>query len=107
MWSPKGTPALVVSSSARYCQRASYYSAACPITGESEALPMTGNSSAETSAALSQQLLAHRKAPFVLFWDNAPSHGGDPFRACPARPTCVRTWAACRLHPDFNADEQL
>ena len=52
-------PALVDSTSPRYGEKASYYSAVCLETGEVEAMPLTGNSSAETSVAFLQQLRAH------------------------------------------------
>ena len=58
-WVLKGTPALVASTSPRYGEKASYYSAVCLETGEVEAMPLEGNSSAETSVTFLQQLRAH------------------------------------------------
>ena len=84
MWVLKGTPALVDSTSPRYGEKASYYSAVCLETGEVEAMPLEGNSSAETSVAFLQQLRAHHTAPLVVFWDNAPAHGGEPAAGLPA-----------------------
>ncbi len=72
------------------------------------ALPLAGNSTAETSVTFLRQLRAHQTGPLVVFWDNAPAHGGDPLRTYLATPDL-------RLHlvrlpaysPDFNADEHI
>jgi hypothetical protein len=77
-WVLTGTPALVDSTSPRYGEKASYYAAVCLETGEVEAMPLTGNSSAETAVSFLQQLRAHHAAPLVVCWDNAPAHGGAP-----------------------------
>src|SRR5437588_2932006 len=66
-WVLKGTPALVDSTSPRYGEKASYYSAVCLETGEVEAMPLAGNSSAETSVSFLQQLRAHHTTPLVVF----------------------------------------
>jgi hypothetical protein len=50
-WVLKGEPALVGSTSPRYGEKASYYSAVCLKTGEVEAMEPDGNSCAETSVA--------------------------------------------------------
>jgi transposase len=108
MWVLKGTPALVDSTSPRYGEKASYYSAVCLETGEVEAMPLTGTSSAETSVAFLQQLRAHHTAPLVVFWDNAPAHGGDPLRAYLRSPDLrLRLVRLPAYSPDFNADEHL
>ena len=107
-WVLKGEPALVGSTSPRYGEEASYYAAVCVETGEVEAMPLAGNSSAETSAAFLRQLRAHHTEPLVVFWDNAPAHSGDPLRAYLATPglrlQLVRLPA---YSPDFNAAEPL
>ena len=48
MWVLKGEPALVDSSSPRYGEKASYYSAVCLETGEGEWMELEGNSNAGT-----------------------------------------------------------
>ena len=48
-WVLKGEPALVDSSSPRYGEKASYYSAVCLETGEVEWMELEGNSNAGTS----------------------------------------------------------
>ena len=107
-WVRKGTPALVDSSSPRYGEKARYYAAVCLETGEVEALPLTGNSSAQTSVAFLPQLRARHATPLVVFWDNAPAHGGDPVRdylrapALQLRLVCLPAYS-----PDFNADEYI
>ena len=55
-WSLTGTPALVDSTSPRYGEKASYSAAVCLETGEVDALPLTGHSSAQTSVAFLQHL---------------------------------------------------
>ena len=107
-WVLKGTPALVDSSSPRYGEKASYYSAVCLETGEVEAMPLEGNSSAETSVTFLKQLRAHHTAPLVVFWDNAPAHGGEPLREYLRTPDLhLRLVRLPAYSPDFNADEHI
>jgi transposase len=107
-WVLKGTPALVDSTSPRYGEKASYYAAVCLETGEVEAMPLSGNSSAETSASFLQQLRAHHTAPLVVFWDNAPVHGGDPLREYLRTPDLrLRLVRLPAYSPDFNAAEHI
>jgi transposase len=107
-WVLKGTPALVDSTSPRYGEKASYYSAVCLETGEVEAMPLAGNSSAETSVSFLQELRAHHTAPLVVFWDNAPAHGGDPLREYLRTPDLrLRLVRLPAYSPDFNADEHI
>ena len=56
----KGEPALVDSTSPRYGERASYYSAVCLETGEVEWMELEGNSNSGTSAAFLNQLRQRR-----------------------------------------------
>jgi transposase len=107
-WVLKGTPALVESTSPRYGEKASYYAAVCLETGEVEAMPLSGNSSAETSVAFLQQLRAHHTEPLVVFWDNAPVHGGEPLRAYLRTPELrLRLVRLPAYSPDFNAAEHI
>jgi transposase len=107
-WVLKGTPALVDSTSPRYGEKASYYAAVCLETGEVEALPLTGNSNAETSVSFLQQLRAHHPTPLVVFWDNAPAHGGDPLRDYLRTPDLrLRLVRLPAYSPDFNAAEHI
>jgi transposase len=107
-WVLKGTPALVDSTSPRYGEKASYYAAVCLETGEVEAMPLSGNSSAETSVAFLQQLRAHHPEPLVVFWDNAPVHGGEPLRAYLRTPELrLRLVRLPAYSPDFNATEHI
>ena len=55
-WVLKGEPALVDSTSPRYGEKASYYSAVCLETGEVEWMELEGNSNSGTSAAFLEQL---------------------------------------------------
>jgi len=107
-WVLKGEPALVDSTSPRYGEKASYYSAVCVETGEVEAMPLEGNSTAETSAAFLQYLRDRHAEPLVVFWDNAPAHGGAPIRDYLATPDLrLRLVRLPAYSPDFNADEAI
>ena len=108
MWVLKGKPALVDSTSPRWGEKASYYSAVCPETGEVAAMPLEGNSSAETSVAFVQQLRARVAGPLIIIWDNAPAHGGDALRAYLRTPGLrLRLVRLPSYSPDFNADEAI
>jgi transposase len=107
-WVLKGTPALVDSCSPRYGEKASYYSAVCLETGEVEAMPLEGNSTAQTSVAFLRQLRERHAGPLVVFWDNAPAHGGEPLRDYLATPGLgLRLVRLPAYSPDFNADEHI
>jgi transposase len=107
-WVLKGTPALVDSTSPRYGEKASYYSAVCVETGEVEAMALEGTSTAETSASFLKHLRERHAGPLIVFWDNAPAHGGDPIRAYLATPELrLRLVRLPAYSPDFNADEAI
>ncbi len=107
-WVLKGTSALIDSTSPRYGEKASYYSAVCLETGEVDALPLEGNSSAETSVGFLRHLRACHATPLVVFWDNAPAHGGDPLREYLRTPDLrLRLVRLPAYSPDFNADEHI
>ena len=107
-WVLKGQPAVVDSTSPRWGEKASYYSAVCLETGEVEAMELDGNSNAATSAAFLQQLRAKQTGPLIVIWDNGPAHGGDEIRAFLARPDVqVRVVRLPAYSPDFNADEKI
>jgi transposase len=107
-WVLKGEPALVDSTSPRYGEKASYYSAVCLETGEVEAMELDGNSCAETSVAFLRQLRAHHAEPLIIIWDNGPAHGGDALRAYLATPDLrLRLVRLPAYSPDFNPDEAI
>ena len=72
-WVLKGEPALVDSSSPRYGEKASYYSAVCLESGEVEWMELEGNSNSETSAVFLTQLRERHPGPLNVIWDNAPA----------------------------------
>ena len=82
-WVQQGEPALVGSTSPRYGEKASYYSAVCLETGEVEWLELEGNSNSDASVAFLKQLpeATERKASWALEGDlgqcASPSRGGD------------------------------
>jgi transposase len=64
-WVLKGHPALADSTSPRWGEKASYYSAVCLETGEVEYMELTGNSTAATSVAFLRQLRANHPEPLI------------------------------------------
>ena len=69
-------------------------------------MPLSGNSSAETSVAFLQQRRAPHTEPLVVFWDNAPVHGGAPLREYLRTPDLrLRLVRLPAYSPDFNAAE--
>jgi transposase len=107
-WVLKGEPALVGSTSPRYGEKASYYSAVCLETGEVAAMELDGNSCAETSVAFLRQLRANHTEPLIVIWDNGPAHGGDALRAYLTTPDLhLRLVRLPAYSPDFNPDEAI
>ena len=83
-WVLKGQPALVDSTSPRYGEKASYYSAVCLETGEVEWMELEGNSNSGTSVAFLEQLREKHPGPMQIIWDNAPAHRGEAVREPPS-----------------------
>ena len=107
-WVLKGEPAFVESTSPRWGEKASYYSAVCPETGEVDAMPLDGNSSSETSVAFLKRLRARYPGALIIIWDNGPAHGGDAVRAYLRTPRLrLRLVRLPSYSPDFNADEAI
>ena len=79
-WVLRGEPALVDSSSPRYGEKASYYSAVCLETGEVEWMELEGNSNSGTSVDFLTQLKGKHPGPLKVIWDNAPAHRGEAVR---------------------------
>ena len=67
-WVLRGEPALVNSSSPRYGEKASYYSAVCLETGEVEWMDLAGNSNSGTWAAFLDQLRQRHSGPLRVIW---------------------------------------
>jgi transposase len=107
-WVPRGEPALVDTSSPKYGEKASYYSAVCLETGEVQAMPVASNTNAATSVAFLQQLRAEHPEPLVVIWDNGPAHHGPEIRAYLTTPELrLRLVALPGYSPDFNPDEAI
>lgn len=107
-WVLKGQPALVDSTSPRYGEKASYYSAVCVETGEVEAMELAGTSTAETSVAFLRHLRAQHPEPLIVIWDNGPAHGGEALRAYLRAPDLrLRLVRLPPYSPDYNADEPI
>jgi transposase len=107
-WVLKGEPALVDSTSPRWGEKASYYSAVCLETGQVEVMELAGNSTAATSVAFLRQLRAHHSGPLTVIWDNGPAHRGEALRTYLATPDLdLRLVPLPAYSPDFNADEAI
>ena len=107
-WALRGEPALVDSSSPRYGEKASYYSAVCLETGEVEWMELDGNSNSGTSAAFLEQLRERHTGPLTVIWDNAPAHRGEAVREFLQTPGLgLRLVNLPGYSPDFNADEAV
>ena len=107
-WVLKGEPALVDSSSPRYGEKASYYSAACLETGEVDWMELDGNSNSLTSAAFLEELWDRHPGPLKVIWDNAPAHRGEAVREfLRAHGLNLRLVNLPGYSPDFNADEAI
>ena len=107
-WVMKGTPALVDSTSPRYGEKASYYSAVCLETGEVEWMELEGNSNSGISAAFLNQLRQRRSGQLNVIWDNAPAHRGAAVREYLRTPGLeLRLVNLPGYSPDFNADEAI
>lgn len=107
-WVLRGEPALVDSTSPRFGEKATYYSAVCLETGEVFAMPVEGNTSAETSVAFLKLLRERYSGSLIVIWDNGPAHRGDAMRAFLTTPDLkLRLVALPSYSPDFNPDEAI
>jgi transposase len=108
LWVLRGQPALIDTSSPRFGEKATYYSAVCLETGEVEAMPVAGNTNAQTSVAFLQQLRAHHAEPLIIIWDNGPAHRGCEIRQYLTTPDLNLSLVALPSYsPDFNPDEAI
>jgi transposase len=107
-WVLRGQPALVETSSPRFGEKATYYSAVCIETGEVEAMPVLGNTNAQTSVAFLQQLRLNHPERLIVIWDNGPAHRGPEIRHYLTAPDLnLRLVALPGYSPDFNPDEAI
>lgn len=108
LWTPKGQPALVDSTSPKYGEKASFYSAVCLETGEVFAWELVGNSCAATSAQFLADLRQRYPGPLVVIWDNSSAHSGEAIRDFLTTPGLdLRLVRLPAYSPDFNADEAI
>ena len=108
LWVLRGQPALVDSTSPKLGEKATYYSAVCLETGEVQAWPILGNTTAETSVAFLKQLRNQHSEPLIVIWDNGPAHHGEAMRAyltTSGLKLCLVAWPG--FSPDFNPDEAI
>ena len=107
-WVLRGAPALVDTSSPKYGEKATYYSAVCLETGEVEAWPVESNTNAATSVVFLKQLREKHPEPLIVIWDNGPAHHGPEIRAYLRTPDLrLRLVPLPGYSPDFNPDEAI
>lgn len=107
-WVQRGEPALVNSNSPRMGEKATYYSAVCLETGEVLAMPVEGNTNAETSVEFLGMLREKYPGPLIVIWDNGPAHRGEAIRTYLGTPDLqLRLVALPPYSPDFNLDEAI
>lgn len=107
-WVLRGEPALVDTTSPKFGEKATYYSAVCLETGEVDAMTVLGNTNAETSVAFMKQLRDKHREPLVVIWDNGPAHHGPEMRDYLTTPDLnLRLVALPGYSPDFNPDEAI
>ena len=107
-WTLKGEPALVGSTSPKYGEKASYYSAVCLETGEVAWLELEGNSNAATSVAFLKRLKEKHPGPLKVIWDNAPAHRGEALREYLRTPGLeLQLVHLPGYSPDFDGDEAI
>ena len=96
------------SSSPRYGEKASYYSAVCLETNEVEWMDLEGNSNSQTSTPFLTQLRERHTGPLNVIWDNAPAHRGEALREYLRTPGLgLRLVNLPGYSPDFNGDEAI
>ena len=101
------------STSPRYGEKASYYSAVCLETGEVEWMELEGNSNSGTSAAFLEQLRERHSGQLNVIWDNAPAplgklRSGEAVREYLRTPGLeLRLVNLPGYSPDFNGDEAI
>jgi transposase len=107
-WVLRGEPALVDTSSPKYGEKATYYSAVCLETGEVVSMPVLSNTNAQTSVVFLKQLREKHPEPLTVIWDNGPAHHGPEIRAYLTTPDLkLRLVALPGYSPDFNPDEAI
>jgi len=106
MWVPRGQEALFASTSPRWGEKASYYSAICLETGAVLGWELHGNSSAATSVEFLAKLRQQYSGPLIVIWDNGPAHRGEAMRDYLKTPGLdVQLVALPPYSPDYNPDE--
>ena len=107
----RGEPALVDSSSPKYGEKASYYSAVCLETGEVEWMEVEGNSNPGTSVAFLKSATGgqgRHGGRLNVIWDNGPAHRGEALREyLRTADLNLRLVNLPGYSPDFNADEAV
>ncbi len=106
-WVLRGTSALVDATCPRWGEKASYYSAVCPESGEVEHMELRGTSTSATSAAFLEQLRERHTGPLVVSWDNGPAHGDDVKSYLATPDLALRALRLPAYSPDFNPDEAI
>jgi transposase len=106
LWVLRGQEALFASTSPRWGEKASYYSAVCLETGAVLGWELSGNSDAATSVEFLKKLHTAHPGPLIVIWDNGPAHRGQALRDYLRTPGLdLQLVALPAYSPDYNADE--
>jgi transposase len=108
LWTLRGEPALVDSTSPRYGEKASYYSAVCLESGQVLGCRVEGTTTAASTVCFLRRLRAHVAGPLIVIWDNGAAHRGPELREYLRTPDLgLRLVALPPYSPDFNPDEAI
>lgn len=91
-WVQRGEPAWVDSNSPRMGEKTTYYSTVCLETGEVLAMPVEGNTNAETSVEFLGMLREKSPGPLIVIWDNGPAHRERRSVPISVHPICGFAW---------------
>ena len=107
-WVLKGEPALVDSSSPRYGEKASYYSAVCLEKRRIGMDGVGGQQQCRDLGWLPEATEGKHPGPLRVIWDNAPAHRGEAMREYLRTPGLeLRLVNLPGYSPDFNANEAI
>jgi transposase len=107
-WVLHSEPTLVDSTSPRFGEKATYYSAVCLETGQVLAMPVEDNTNAVTSVAFLKLLREKYNGPLIVIGDIGPAHRGEAMRTYLTTPKLqLRLMALPAYSPDFNPDEAI
>ena len=105
---PTRPAALADTTSPKWGEKATYYSAVCLETGQTERLNVTETLTAETTVTFLKPVRDPPPQPLIVNWDNGPMHRGEALRTYLTTPDLqLRLVALPAYSPDLNGDEAI